>query len=311
MLACFRNCVVFLRLTTVSAVRQTHHMKFLRRLAAVLVLFVPATLSAQADSAFSAPIEVKSQGVTLRATLFVAAGPGPHATLVSLKGFPGGNSTALQAFLQSKGFNAIAINFRGQQESDGTYDVAGTPADAAAFITFLRSDSARRRFRIDPRRIGVNGSSAGSFGALTTAATDESIRCLALIVPYNFTVTLLPLRDNPLARTAMAAQLQRMTSATPPPIRLDSAFVSRTIDAAESLDLRQAATRLPGRSVLMIGAARDETAPLNTHFNPVRDRLRAAPAAVRDTILDDTHNLPASGTAVFDLVAEWFGQCAR
>lgn len=286
-------------------------MKSLRRLTTVVMLVVPVRLSAQADSAFSVPIEVKSQGVTLRATLFVAAGPGPHATLVSLKGFPGGNSTTLQTFLQSKGFNAIAMNFRGQQESDGTYDVAGTPADAAAFIAFLRSDSARRRFRIDPRRIGVSGTSAGSFGALTTVATDESIRCLALVVPYNFPVTLLNLRNNPLAQTAMAAQLKTMTSATPPPVRLDSAFVGRTIDAAESLDLRQVATRLPGRNVLMIGAAQDETAPLNTHFNPVRDALRAAQAVVRDTILHDTHNLPTTTSIVFDILARWLGQCVR
>ena len=285
-------------------------MKFLRFMAAAL-LVAPVPLSAQADSAFSEPIEVKSKGVTLRATLFVAPGPGPHATLVSLKGFPGGTSTSLQSFLQSKGFNAIAINFRGQQESDGTYDVAGTPADAAAFITFLRSDSARRRFRIDPRRIGVSGTSAGSFGALTTAANDASIKCTALVVPYNFAVTLLPLRNNPLARTAMAAQLQTMTNATPPPVRLDSGFVNRTVDAAASLDLRQVATRLPGRNVFMIGAAKDETAPLNTHFMPVRDGLKTAQAVVRDTILDDTHNLPASGPAVFDLVAGWFGHCAR
>jgi alpha/beta superfamily hydrolase len=286
-------------------------MKFMRRLAAVAVLVVPATLLAQADSMFSAPIEVKSHGVTMRATLFVAAGPGPHATLVSLKGFPGGNSTTLQAFLQSKGFNAIAINFRGQQESDGTYDVTGTPADAAAFISFLRSDSAQRRFRIDPRRIGVSGTGAGSFGALTTAANDESIRCLALVVPYNFAVTLLPLRDNPVARAAMAAQLQPMIHATPPPVRLDSGFVNRTVDAAASLDLRPVAMRLPGRSVLMIGAAQDATAPLNTHFYPVRDGLKSARATVRDTVLDDTHNLPASGATVFELVAGWFGQCVR
>lgn len=275
------------------------------------LLIVPGLARAQSDTAFSVPIEVKSQGVTLRATMHVAAGAGPHATLVSLKGFPGNNSQAFPSFLRSKGFNAISMNFRGQQQSDGMYDVAGTPADAAAIIAFLRSDSARRVFRIDPKRIAISGTSAGSFGALNAAASDESIGCVALIVPFNWTVLLMEMRKSPVTRTAMVAQVQTMTNRPDPPVRLDTAFATRTLDNAESYDLRVPAGRLNGRSVFMVGALRDETAQLDTHFNPVRDALRGGEAAVRDTILDDTHNLPNSGDVVFDLIATWLGTCAR
>ena len=279
-------------------------------LTSILTLVVPLAANAQADTAFSVPIEVKSQGVTLRAILHVAAGPGPHATFVVLKGFPGGRSQAFPAFMQAKGFNAISPNFRGQLDSDGTYDVAGTAADVAAIVDYLRSDSAQRAFRIDPRRIAIAGTSAGSYAALSAGAADESVRCVALVVPFNWAIPLLEMRNNPLVRAAMVGQLQSMTSGSSA-VRLDTSFVSRTIDAAEVVDLRSAATRLQGHDVLMIGAQRDQTAPLDTHFTPVRDALRAAQATVRDTILDDTHNLPATTQTVFELTATWLRGCVR
>lgn len=279
-------------------------------LTSILTLVVPLAANAQADTAFSVPIEVKSQGVTLRAILHVAAGPGPHATFVVLKGFPGGRSQAFPAFMQAKGFNAISPNFRGQLDSDGTYDVAGTAADVAAIVDYLRSDSAQRAFRIDPRRIAIAGTSAGSYAALSAGAADEWVRCVALVVPFNWAIPLLEMRNNPLVRAAMVGQLQSMTSGSSA-VRLDTSFVSRTIDAAEVVDLRSAATRLQGHDVLMIGAQRDQTAPLDTHFTPVRDALRAAQATVRDTILDDTHNLPATTQTVFELTATWLRGCVR
>jgi hypothetical protein len=285
-------------------------MQPIRMLMAAL-LVAPASAAAQSDSAFSVPLEVKSQGITMRATLFVAAGPGPHATHVTLKGFPDGNSPVFQKFMQSRGFNAIALNFRGQHDSDGTYDVAGTAADAATLITFLRSDSARRAYRIDPQRIVLSGQSAGSYATLATAAADQSIRCVSLTVPFNWALPLLDMRRSPIVRAAMANQLNSIANRTPPVVRLDTAFVSRSIEMADSLDLRAVAPRLKGRNILLIGAQRDGTAPVATHFNPVRDSLKKTGSVVRDTTFDETHDLSPSRSAVYELASAWARQCAR
>jgi alpha/beta superfamily hydrolase len=286
-------------------------MQSLLRVLVAALIIGPSGAVAQSDSAFSVPIEVKSQGITMRATLFVAAGLEPHATHVTLKGFPDGNSSTLQKFMQSRGFNAIALNFRGQHDSDGTYDVAGTAADAATLMTFLRSDSARRAFRIDPQRIVLSGQSAGSYATLTTAAADQSIRCVSLTVPFNWALPLLDMRRSPIIRTAMVNTLNRIANRTPSVVRLDTAFVQRSIDMAESFDLRSVASRVKGRNIWMIGAGRDGTAPMALHFNPVRDSLRSAGSIVRDTTFDDTHELPASGPAVYELSAAWVGECTR
>jgi hypothetical protein len=286
-------------------------MQPLVRLLVASLAVAPASAVAQSDSAFSVPLEVKSQGIIMRAVLFVAAGPGPHATQVTLKGFPDGNTPVFQKFMQSRGFNAIALNFRGQHDSDGTYDVAGTAADATALIAFLRSDSARRAFRIDPQRIVVSGQSAGSFAALASAASDQSIRCVSLTVPFNWALPLLEMRSNPIIRAAMTNQLNSIANRTPPLIRLDTAFVSRSIEMADSLDLRAVAPRVKGRNILLIGAQRDGTAPLATHFNPVRDSLKNTGSVVRDTTFDATHDLSPSQSVVYELFAAWVGECAR
>jgi alpha/beta superfamily hydrolase len=275
-----------------------------------LLLFAQLA-AAQTDSAFRVALEVKSQGVTMRAPLFVAAGPGPHTTLVTLKGFPGGNSHELSRFMQQRGINSIILNFRGQYESDGTYDVAGTAQDAAALIAFLRSDSARRAFRIDPQRIVISGQSAGSFAALSATAADESIRCASLVVPFNWAIPLLDMKRSPLVRSAMVTQLNGIAARNANAVRLDTAFVTRSVDNAESLDLRSVAAKLRGRNMLLVGALRDGTAPLAGHFNPLRDSLRAVQAVVRDTTFDDNHELSSSRDAFYALLADWVRDCAR
>ena len=50
---------------------------------------------------FTVPIVVPSQGDTLRGFLRVAAGPGPHLTVVQFQGFPGAGRPTLPAKLQA------------------------------------------------------------------------------------------------------------------------------------------------------------------------------------------------------------------
>jgi hypothetical protein len=189
--------------------------------------------------------------------------------------------------------------------------VAGTARDADALLTFLKSDSVRRKYRIDPRRIAISGQSAGSFAALSTTANDATIRCASLIVPFNWAVPLLDMKRSPLVRSAMVAQLNTIASQNATAVRVDTSFATRHVAIAESLDLRSVALQLAGRHMLLVGAQRDATAPLPVHFTPVRDSLRVAQAVVRDTIFDDDHNLSGSRDRLFALLADWTSSCTR
>lgn len=283
--------------------------------AALLLLTVLPTMGAaqttpRADTAFIAPIEVSSGGATLRATMHVASGSGLRPTVVSIKGFPGNDSQDFPRFMQSKGFNAVAMNLRGQLESDGQYTVGGSPSDVAAVVAYLRGDFARRTFNVDPGRIIIVGTSAGSFAALRAAAGDPSNKCVALIVPFNWMLAGVSARSDA-GRQGLEAAAQRIKQQSPPPVRLSDTFVPTLVDSAETFDLRQAAAGLTRHNVLMVGARQDATAPLSTHFEPVLSALRNARAVVRDTIVDDSHNLPNTIPAVFDLFARWSTDCVR
>jgi hypothetical protein len=278
----------------------------------VIVLSVSTTASAvaqdasRADSAFAARIEVTSAAVTLRGTVFVAAGSSPHATVVHLQGFPGGRSTAFEEYLQSQGFNAVSVFVRGQQTSDGLYSVSGMPDDAAAVVAFLRTDGARRAYRINSDHITLVGGSAGSFGALRATSLDPGLRCVAAIVPFNWTLAGLAARRDTTLRQGYHALIANLTSRPEPPIRTDASFVSDVVDNAERHDLRIAARSLRDRKVFLVGAQNDETAPLAEHFLPLVEATRSAPGAtVRDTIVTDTHALPGTIRDVFAATVRW------
>ena len=306
---CVSDCLTR-AFTAAQTCRMTNH----QLTAAILLLFfrsaIGAAQTARTDTGFTSPIEVSSGGATLRATMHVAAGNRPRPTIVSIKGFPGNNSQDFPKFMQSKGFNAVAMNLRGQLESDGQYTVGGSPSDVAALVTYLREDQVRSKFGIDPDRIIVVGTSAGSFAALGAAAGDARIKCVALIVPFNWMLAGISARSDA-GRQSLEAAAQRIRQQSLPPVRLSDNFVPTLIDSAEAFDLRKVTSGLTWHSILMVGAKNDATAPLSAHFEPVVSSLRDARAAVRDTIVDDSHNLPASLPAVFDLFARWAFECAR
>jgi uncharacterized protein len=290
----------------------------IRGLLAICLAVVPVSPAVGQETpgtgnAFVAPIEITSAGVTLRGTVFVAAGGGPHVTVVHLQGFPGSRSTAFEEYLQSQGFNAVSIFVRGQQTSDGLYSVAGMPDDAAAVVAFLRTDSARRTFRIHPGRITLVGGSAGSFGALRATALDPGLKCVAAIVPFNWTLAGLAARRDTTLLRGYHATIANLTTRPDPPIRTDTSFVSEVVANAERHDLRVAARSLRDRKVFLVGAQNDETAPLAEHFLPLVEAARsAAGAVVRDTIVPDTHNLTATFRDVNASTARWLrAECSN
>lgn len=270
----------------------------------------PMNLRAQSnavgDTAFTASIEFMSGGVTLHGVAYIASGADPHPTVVRLRGFPGGGTADFERYLQSQGINAILINFRGQLTSEGRYTVDGTPDDASAAVAFLRSDSARKALRIDPDRIALVGTSAGSYAALRATGRDSSLSCVGLIVPFNFTVAGLAARADSSLRRRYEATVSSLSAGTQAPIRADTSFAATIVDHAERYDLSAAARTLGGRKVYLIGAQDDQTAPLTLHFYPLTAALRSALATVRDTIVADSHNLTTTSAAAYEYLGRSF-----
>jgi hypothetical protein len=187
------------------------------------------------------------------------------------------------------------------------------PDDAAAIVAFLRTDSARRAFRIRADHITLVGGSAGSFGALRATSSDPGLRCVAAIVPFNWSLVGLAARRDSTLLHGYHALIANLTNRPEPPIRTSASFVSDIVDNAERHDIRTAARLLRDRKVFLVGARNDETAPLAEHFLPLVEAARSAPgAAVRDTIVPDTHALPATIRDVYAATARWLrAECSN
>jgi pimeloyl-ACP methyl ester carboxylesterase len=168
----------------------------LRTLAATLLLGVsPLALHAQLpaalttdpapDKSFPATLEtmqIPSHGAALNALVYVAAGPGPHPTVVLLHGFPGNEKNLdLAQSIRRAGWNVLFFNYRGSWGSPGDFSFAHAQEDVQSALVYLRDPANAKTLRVDPTRLVLIGHSMGGFMAAYTGAHDPHLRAVALI----------------------------------------------------------------------------------------------------------------------------------
>jgi len=248
------------------------------------------------------PFQFPVAGTTVRGHVYRSTVPGPRPTIIELKGFEqDSGSVAPSAPLH--GYNGVSFDFRGQNSSDGEYSPGHTQQDLAGLINFLRSDRARIDWKIDPAKLIVVGTSAGSFATLTALADDPALKCGAVVVPFNWGFAGTMIQSDAAVRSEYD---KIITGANPRLVRPVSGLVSLAADSAAKLNLDIVATRLRGKVVFLVGAQQDQVAPLEYNFHPLVAAVRAAGAAtVRDTLVNDSHNLPRTEAAVTAAVWRW------
>jgi fermentation-respiration switch protein FrsA (DUF1100 family) len=131
-------------------------------------------------------IELSADGdVTLRGWLFIPDGSGPFPAITMAHGFAGVKEHGLEHFARvfaEAGFVVLVHDHRGFGASDGSprYDIDPWQqiADWRRAISFLESLPG-----VDPRRIGLWGSSYAGGHAIVLGATDGRLRAVVAQVP--------------------------------------------------------------------------------------------------------------------------------
>lgn len=131
-------------------------------------------------------LHVPSGGVEINSIAYLAAGKGPHPTLIICHGWPGNEKNLdLAQAVRRAGWNAVTFNYRGSWGSPGSFRFAQNPDDAEAVIAFLRKPENAARLGIDPAKIAIIGHSMGGWVSATVGARDPRLIGVGMISAGN------------------------------------------------------------------------------------------------------------------------------
>ena len=127
-------------------------------------------------------LHIPSGGGMLNGVAYLAAGAGPHPTLLIMHGLPGNEKNLdLAQAVRRAGWNAVTFNYRGSWGSPGRFSFAGNLEDGAAALAYLRDPANAKKLGIDPARIALAGHSMGGWVAAMTAERDPTLMGTVLI----------------------------------------------------------------------------------------------------------------------------------
>jgi pimeloyl-ACP methyl ester carboxylesterase len=148
---------------------------------------LPSALYQDPPADREAPAQTLAQAipvddVNLNAILYMAAGRGPHPTVLLLHGLPGNEQNIdLAQSMRRAGWNVLTMHYRGSWGGPGVFTFAHCLDDAAAALRWMHDKGADPALRIDPHHIAVVGHSMGGFVAAHTVAEHPNLLGAALL----------------------------------------------------------------------------------------------------------------------------------
>lgn len=128
---------------------------------------------------------IPSHGSGMNALLFLAAGKGPHRTVILTHGLPGNERNLdLAQAIRRAGWDVLTFTYRGAWGSAGDFSISNAMEDAQAALEFARSD-AGAKLGIDTKHIVLAGHSMGGATAAMAAASTSGLDGLILIDAWN------------------------------------------------------------------------------------------------------------------------------
>ena len=130
--------------------------------------------------------DIVSHGSRLNAIIYLAAGSGPHGTVLLMHGFPGNEQNLDLAYtIRRAGWNVLFPHYRGSWGSAGTFSFSNAIEDTQAAIAFARDPENVKKYRIDTKKIVLVGHSMGGLLVAYTGAHDPEIAGVAMISAWN------------------------------------------------------------------------------------------------------------------------------
>ena len=253
------------------------------------------------------PLFVEVAGERINGYVYLADGPGPHATVVFAPDVPGYETNAdLAQALRRAGYNAALFGYRGTGASSGSFEWEQAADDVAAVLDHL-SGPAATELRVDPDRVHLVGDGFGSWAALAAAGGRSAIGCVATVGAWNPAV-----RARELATGGAAAEYFRdaiqAAASDNGPVRGSSgdALIGALTEDAATFDLMSVASGGAGKSVLLITSAQGENDPARQTMLVGAALAGARANGVERFILGDDDAFSSSRVRVARSLVTWF-----
>ena len=131
-------------------------------------------------------LHIPSGDVQINGVAYLAAGAGPHPTIIICHGLPGNEKNLdLAQAVRRAGWNAITFNYRGSWGSPGSFRFIQNPQDASAVLAYLRRPENLEKLGIDASRLVLAGHSMGGWVAAMASANDDALHGAILISSAN------------------------------------------------------------------------------------------------------------------------------
>jgi pimeloyl-ACP methyl ester carboxylesterase len=260
--------------------------------------------------ATSPELQFASEGAHLNAVAYLAAGVGPHPTVLLLHGFPGNERNLdLAQAIRRAGWNVFFFHYRGAWGSGGEFSFGNALEDVSAVITTLREPAFAMQYRVDPERIVLVGHSMGGAVALISAAEHADVRCVASLAGANLGALAERVSASPEAGKAAAAQFRSWGEGRVRGVS-GEAMVAELLANRERFTLTHHAPMLAKKPTLLVAGARDDVTPPAAHHAPLAAAIRAANGSLLDErTLDSDHSFSETRIALADTLVEWLAIC--
>jgi len=180
-----RSTLAILAVAALALTGQQLSAKPVRRAAIPTAIFTDP-LPDKAHPARLEVLHIPSGGVEINGLAYLAAGPGPHPTLVLCHGWPGNEKNLdLAQAVRRAGWNVVTFNYRGSWGSPGNFHFAQNPQDAKAVLAYLRDPANAAKLGVDTKRIALMGHSMGGWVSTLVGGEDEKLLGVGLISAAN------------------------------------------------------------------------------------------------------------------------------
>ncbi|MEM9396046.1 MAG: alpha/beta fold hydrolase [Pseudomonadota bacterium] len=265
-----------------------------------------------ANSEFPATIvelTIPSSGEKLPGHIYLAAGQGPHPTVVFLHGIPGNERNLdLAQNLRRFGFNTLFFHYRGAWGATGAYRITHLPEDALAVLAFLQENS--EQLRVAENAVSFLGHSLGGFTALAAGASTKDVACVVALAPANVGVWKQQVE-------AGGPQIDRLSAYADTLFMLNGLSGDRLKEELAYTPLSQLDTAgfgpgLSGKDVLLIVGEQDTATPPAVMFDPVVSAYQTQ-ESLRLTAhkIEGDHSFSGGRVALSRLLMDWMDQRCR